>query len=119
MLNVVRKNKMGVLAERYAFPVLIALLDNKETKFSDLSPKMGSYNTIENLLNDMEKAGYIIQNNTNTPYKTTFITLTFKGREIAKALKIAEEISTGERNTAEVLEPMGYKASSKQENMMR
>jgi len=115
---VVRKNKWGILAERYAVPVLIALLDNKETKFSDLSPKMGSYNTIENLLGEMEKAGYIIQNNTNTPYKTTFITLTLKGQEIAKALKIAEEIATGERKSAEVLKPIDYETSAELQNKL-
>ena len=97
MLNVARKNKWGVLSERYAVPVLITLLKTENPKLSDLTPMLGSYNTIENLLIDMEEAGLIIMNRVTKPYKTTYISLTDRGKEVAEMLYDVDEIAQGSR----------------------
>jgi len=96
MLNVARKNQWGVLSERYAIPVMITLLQTKTPKMSDLTPAIGSYNTIENLIDDMEIEGLITQKQVTIPYKTTYISLTKVGWEVAKALHNAERIKKGE-----------------------
>jgi len=93
VLNVARKNKWGVLSERYAVPVLITLLNTDNPKLSDLTPKLGSYNTIENLLFDMEESGLVILNKVTKPYKTTYIALTDRGKDVAKTLFKADEIA--------------------------
>ncbi len=96
VLNVVRKNKWGILSERYAVPILISLLDSENPKLSDLTPRLGSYNTIENLIFDMEKSGLLVLNRVTRPYKTTYILLTDHGKEVAKALSIADKIVNGQ-----------------------
>ena len=96
-MSVARKNKWGVLSERYAVPVLITLLKTENPKLSDLTPKLGSYNTIENLLFDMEDSGLVVLNKVTKPYKTTYISLTNCGEEVAKTLRLADEIAQGIR----------------------
>jgi len=90
---VARKNKWGVLSERYSIPVMITLLNTENPKLSDLTPKIGSYNTIENLVTDMEESGLISLNKVTRPYKTTYINLTDRGKEVAKTLCAANEIA--------------------------
>jgi len=97
VLNVARKNKWGVLSERYAVPVLITLLKTENPKLSDLTPRLGSYNAIENLLFDMEEAGLVIMNKVTKPYKTTYISLTDRGKEVAEMLYDVDEIAQGSR----------------------
>ncbi|MCL1811456.1 MAG: hypothetical protein FWG41_04500 [Methanomassiliicoccaceae archaeon] len=86
-----RKNKWGVLSERYAVPVLITLLKTENPKISDLTPKLGSYNTIENLLFDMEESGLVVLNKVTKPHKTTYVLLTDRGERVAKILCAADE----------------------------
>jgi len=96
---VARKNKWGVLSERYAVPVLITLLTTENPKLSDLTPRLGSYNAIENLLFDMEEAGLVILNKVTKPYKTTYISLTDRGKEVAEMLYTVDEVAQGTRGT--------------------
>ena len=96
-MSVARKNKWGVLSERCAVPVMITLLKTENPKLSDLTPKLGSYNTIENLLFDMEDSGLVVLNKVTKPYKTTYISLTNRGKEVAKTLCLADEIAQGIR----------------------
>jgi len=91
-LNVARENKWGILSERYAVPIMIALLETENSKLSDLTPKIGSYNTIENLLSDMEESGLITMNKVTRPYKTTYISLTERGKEVAETLCAADRL---------------------------
>ena len=93
VLNVARRNKWGILSERYAVPVMTTLLETETTKLSDLTPKIGSYNTIENLLSDMEKSGLITLKRVTKPYKTTYIYLTSRGKEVAEILCLADKLS--------------------------
>jgi len=72
---------------------MITLFETEKPKLSDLTPKIGSYNTIENLVSDLEESGLVLINKVTRPYKTTYIALTERGKEVAKTLCAANEIA--------------------------
>lgn len=110
------KNQMNILNERYVPFILTSLLKNDEMRMNDFDKDITNLYTLKDVLNKLSEKGLINLRKESRPYRTTFISLTLKGQEVAKALKIAEEIATGERESAEVLEPMDYETSTELQN---
>lgn len=96
----VERQKKTVLSEKYAVFILVSLLENDVLKMSDFSKAITALRSLENIIEELQKAGLIHTKKISKPYRTTFISLTDLGCEVAKVLKKAEDV-LNEKSQAE------------------
>jgi len=101
---------MDSLDLKYAKSVLLHIVDRGTLKKSDLFYVVKSHQVLDNLLNALMQDGYLkIEENERGPKKYS-ISLTPKGKIIAKKLKEADKLASGRsipRETVEVEIPEG------------
>jgi len=88
------KDSTSVLSNKNAVPIMIQLLEKETTSKSDLL-KVSSMHTINNILSQLEKEGYVNVEEEFIGRRTYLISLTPKGRAVAEQLKRAEEAAEG------------------------
>jgi DNA-binding MarR family transcriptional regulator len=89
------KDSTSVLSNKNAVPIMIQLLEKETTNKSDLL-KVSSMHTINNILSQLEKEGYVNIKEEFIGRRTYLISLTPKGRAVAEQLKRAEEVAQGD-----------------------
>jgi hypothetical protein len=97
----------SALDERYARSVLIFLYaKNSSAICGDFTNIITSPQTRNKLMKRLEASGLVTIDLTLKPRKTFHVKLTDKGKEIAKTLRVAEQIEFGELETG--AEPIDY-----------
>ncbi|MBX8640898.1 MAG: hypothetical protein KIS29_11235, partial [Thermoplasmata archaeon] len=86
---------MDVLDFRYAKSVILKLLEKDTFMKSELFKIVSSNQTLDKLLDALEKDGYVTKISSNYGRRTYSISLTDKGRTVAEQLKKAEEAASG------------------------
>ena len=86
---------MDVLDFRYAKSVILKLLEKDTFMKSELFKIVSSNQTLDKLLDALEKDGYVTKISSNYGRRTYSISLTDKGRTVAEQLKKAEEVASG------------------------
>ena len=86
---------MDSLDLKHAKAVLLALSEMGTAKKSDLFHIVKSHQVLDNLLNALQRDGYLLIEETKIGPKKYFIKLTPKGQTIAEQLRKVQEIASG------------------------
>jgi predicted transcriptional regulator len=84
--------KESPLSQRYAVPVLVALLEKKCMRKYDLTEVISNGSTIDKILRILEEAGLVTLEERVEGRRTIRVCLTEKGIEVAKHLRNAEKL---------------------------
>ncbi len=106
---------MASLDLKYAYSVLERLTEKDSFMKQELFDIVSSNQTLDKLLDALEKDGYIVKKLNVYGRRTYTISLTDKGKAVAEQLKIAEEAGKGEL-VAEISED---KAKKRDDNFNR
>ncbi len=84
--------KESVLAQRYAVPVLIVLLEKRCMRKYDLTEVITNGSTIDKILRDLEDSGLVTLDEKIEGRRTIKVCLTEKGQKVAGYLKLAQDL---------------------------
>ena len=88
-----------ITSQRYFVPVMGFLLEKRTIRKYDLTKIIKSSNTLDKLVNGLEKDGYITIKEEIVGRRTYEISLTEKGREVAEQLKRVAAAAKGMKFT--------------------
>jgi len=80
-----------VLYKRYAVYVLVLMLDSDKCKLNEIRGYIKSYSTLVDLIESLVQSGLVKKSEPVGRYRTTYVSLTDEGREIAALLKDAND----------------------------
>ena len=86
-------DKISILAQKHVSSILIFLLEHDTVNKTDLVTVVHSNTSVDKLVNELDKEGLISVRKEFAGRNTYYISLTKKGREVAKKLKEAEEVA--------------------------
>lgn len=104
------KEEISILSDRYVHLILTKLLKNREMRISDFNTLIKNLDTLKKIIVKLEKDRLINTRRETKPYRVTYLVLTDRGQEVAKALQLAEQIRSGKVDKFEV-EPIDYDPS--------
>ena len=86
-------DKISILAQKHVTSILIFLLEHDTVNKTDLVTVVHSNTSVDKLVNELDKEGFISVRKEFAGRNTYYISLTNKGRAVARRLKDAQEVS--------------------------